>query len=1017
MLYSRYILKSATFRLDLEDEGAKMKNVEIARRIIEASKNNSLTFFVGAGVSKCSGIPLWKELIREIWLKMGLPDSKEFSADEYLKIPQMFYSTCKDSRDYSYFIKNALDKPDAVPNEVHRLMLTFHPTSFLTTNFDHLLENAAIEYGQSYKNVANDEEVASINGDRFILKVHGDIEHDNFVLKEEDYLAYEDNYKLIPSLMRSVFSTNTVVFIGYGIGDYNVKLILDGVRRVLKDKFEPIFIRVNEEPLSDEEQKYYESKGLNVIEYSKVTTSEERTLLKEDDYEAKYISVLNYISSVTKKQLIGETDEESFSNLYNSLLPLDKLSALRIADIHNRISECCSISSTGVVHLFKRKESPFRKFIAIHELSDDDRKKLSKNELKMYHLIRRVLNKGRVFQINDNHRIIDIYDERISFADDKCIIFDYWGMTNYCKSVYKEIPAKFKRAFYLTRLRRFEEAFDAFLEVAKYSFKSKDYVFFYLAEINCIALRKILQNPLVRFNKSKELCEKEKELIIWETENALFDSLPQEFKNEYKTLRELCTKEFLYQYGFEASVDATKLEKAINTHRIEMGESSSGRVVSRVNDYLHFLLGNGVCLDLFSEYKVSVCTLMERLIQKYVDQQHKTLRDSYLPSESKIYFDQYDFYCFVRFFKASELEKVLRNSKCKIIEFGKMECIESAIHNLIVYSEKVIREAKTHIELDELLGEMDTCFVLARYMRLSEAMVEEICHYILKYNSRYIFIDQKVLFLDFQVYFRHISNANIQKDIENTLIKYIDVRLFAIKGGNTWESFSKYSEINYPNIADYLDIDKEGIISRRLSKRVSTIIDEQIISLQKECVEHYLNHISKNQVKRLSKWIEAMLIDNFEFERFALLIQLNARKARKYSDKLFLYLDRIEKEEKHKVIEKIGIAFNLDVVPHEELLNVGLWCMCGLIDAQKFMPFKGIDLQYDFLIDSTNFDYSQFNVGWLLRMPRQALEAVAKRASVRNKILKIVIQEIRKDELKQDDKESLIRLLGEHFAY
>ena len=218
-----------------------MKYVEIAKRIVYASKNNSLTFFVGAGVSKCSGIPLWEELIKKICIKMQIKVPKKLSSDDYLRIPQMFYCTCDNSRDYTDFIKKAIDKPDSVPNEVHHIMMKFHPASFLTTNYDHLLETAAVEYGQSYKCVVKDEEVALIKGDRYILKVHGDIEHNNFVLREEDYLAYEENFKLISPLMRSVFSTNTVVFIGYGIGDYNVKLIIDGVRRVLKDKFEPIF--------------------------------------------------------------------------------------------------------------------------------------------------------------------------------------------------------------------------------------------------------------------------------------------------------------------------------------------------------------------------------------------------------------------------------------------------------------------------------------------------------------------------------------------------------------------------------------------------------------------------------------------------------------------------------------------------------------------------------------------------------------------------------------------------------
>jgi len=81
----------------------------------------------------------------------------------------------------------------------------FNPSSLITTNFDELLEDAAIQQCQSSKSVACDNEVPSINGDRFILKVHGDIRHRNIVFKEEDYLNYSENFKLIETLLKSIF--------------------------------------------------------------------------------------------------------------------------------------------------------------------------------------------------------------------------------------------------------------------------------------------------------------------------------------------------------------------------------------------------------------------------------------------------------------------------------------------------------------------------------------------------------------------------------------------------------------------------------------------------------------------------------------------------------------------------------------------------------------------------------------------------------------------------------------------
>ena len=225
------------------------------QRILNASQNNALTFFVGAGVSALSGAPTWKALIHAISDKLGRTRKDEYSSDENLQIPQMFYySLGENKEEYYRFVKEQLYSASLLPNTIHREMLNLNPVSFITTNYDTLLEDAAVQYCQSFKVVSQDEDVPTIFGDRFILKLHGDFKHNNFVLKEEDYLNYSENFKLIETLVKSIFSTNTVVFIGYSLNDYNIKLILNWTKTLLKGSFrEPIFLYVGSSALTDTE--------------------------------------------------------------------------------------------------------------------------------------------------------------------------------------------------------------------------------------------------------------------------------------------------------------------------------------------------------------------------------------------------------------------------------------------------------------------------------------------------------------------------------------------------------------------------------------------------------------------------------------------------------------------------------------------------------------------------------------------------------------------------------------------
>ena len=51
------------------------------QRILTASQNNALTFFVGAGVSALSGAPTWKGLIHAISDRLGQARKDEYRFD------------------------------------------------------------------------------------------------------------------------------------------------------------------------------------------------------------------------------------------------------------------------------------------------------------------------------------------------------------------------------------------------------------------------------------------------------------------------------------------------------------------------------------------------------------------------------------------------------------------------------------------------------------------------------------------------------------------------------------------------------------------------------------------------------------------------------------------------------------------------------------------------------------------------------------------------------------------------
>ena len=245
-----------------------MHTLESIRRIKEASKNGKLVMFVGAGVSALSGYPSWSGLIEKLDLSMN--KKGWYSDEEYLTIPQKYYNS-RGNKEYYDIIKNTFDM-ELEPNYIHNKILRLNPTHIITTNYDSLIEKSVIKHGLFYDVISRDRDVATTKSKKFIIKMHGEIKHENIVLKEEDFINYDNNFKLIETLVKSIIASNLVVFVGYSIKEINVKKILSWVKELQGDSFQPTYWLYIGSPteesdkITKEDYDYYKARGINIID-------------------------------------------------------------------------------------------------------------------------------------------------------------------------------------------------------------------------------------------------------------------------------------------------------------------------------------------------------------------------------------------------------------------------------------------------------------------------------------------------------------------------------------------------------------------------------------------------------------------------------------------------------------------------------------------------------------------------------------------------------------------------------
>ena len=231
--------------------------------IQNASRENRLVVFVGAGVSRNSGIPTWNDLIKT--MKSELPDKLANDMDA-LKVAQL-YKDARGHKEYMDKVKEVLLYNKAVPNPLHKRILALKPCHMVTTNYDDLIEQELINEFIQYAVVREDKDIPQMVHPNALVKMHGDYATDNIVLTETDYYNYSNNFPLIRAFVLSLFASKLVLFVGFSFADLNLKMILNELKGILSENIQRAYLLSCEEPDSITKQ-YFEKKGINVLYFS-----------------------------------------------------------------------------------------------------------------------------------------------------------------------------------------------------------------------------------------------------------------------------------------------------------------------------------------------------------------------------------------------------------------------------------------------------------------------------------------------------------------------------------------------------------------------------------------------------------------------------------------------------------------------------------------------------------------------------------------------------------------------------
>ncbi len=242
---------------------------------------------------------LYKDLARDNSNKEGVVDLPKVASDleaifdsrlkedrygKFKNINDAFYASEDVSSNISRFkiylaeVVNVTSLNPGLGDEISNLTkASKNIASVITTNYDCFIESV-IGYNRV---IGNDILMSNPYGS--VYKIHGCVtKPESIIITDEDYNYFDEKYELIRAQLLSLFIHNPIIFMGYKIGDENIKKVLKTIfsyippRSDLAENIKNNFLLVERSKTSDSLEVIphdIEIEGAGLISINKVVTN------------------------------------------------------------------------------------------------------------------------------------------------------------------------------------------------------------------------------------------------------------------------------------------------------------------------------------------------------------------------------------------------------------------------------------------------------------------------------------------------------------------------------------------------------------------------------------------------------------------------------------------------------------------------------------------------------------------------------------------------------------------------
>lgn len=235
--------------------------IEMSTRI----RAQQAAVLVGAGASLSAGLPNWEGLIKELIERLEripgidpsfVESSKRMASDrsKWLVLASVLRRHMGTA--FPEFIEDRFCNTNLEPTETHKAIAELPVRFFATLNYDDLIESAYSEHYLGKKRVDpitydKPGDIASYfyKGTPFVLYCHGRArtDADRVVLSENDYRSLIQSQIGYQSILQTLFTTTSFLFVGTSLSDPDILLLLGFLHSAFHGKTPPHYALIRED--------------------------------------------------------------------------------------------------------------------------------------------------------------------------------------------------------------------------------------------------------------------------------------------------------------------------------------------------------------------------------------------------------------------------------------------------------------------------------------------------------------------------------------------------------------------------------------------------------------------------------------------------------------------------------------------------------------------------------------------------------------------------------------------------